>query len=235
MSKFNLCVITAIASLCWISAYSQTGPNIVAKKTKAVNLQVYFRQLCCDKTTELGADEVYIIVLGKSSTGQVYSGREPGPEAHWDMNDGNQGTDNPNGDSHCITNKQLFYGNIEDGETWWFNIQVGEEDGGTTRGIQEKAADILSMIDNPYAQGAAAILSVLNQFGFCFEDTDDWMGMIGVQVTNQGGQLQIHWNGKEGIVHSIPDPDDPGNPAKMEFRMNHDGSNYVGWFGVQPG
>ena len=106
--------------------------RIITNYDGSISFSLFMRELCCDKTTEQGADEVYIIISGKKSDGAVYDNREPGNSRHWDMNDGSQPTNNPNGDSHCITDRVLFTGDLKDGQTWWLNVIVGEEDGGTS-------------------------------------------------------------------------------------------------------
>ena len=63
--------------------------------------RILIEGLCCDKTTEQGADEVYLITTGRSSNGKEYSDRSPSPTTHWDMNDNSSlPVNNPNGDSH---------------------------------------------------------------------------------------------------------------------------------------
>lgn len=201
-------------------------------QTNSKSFRLFMRQLCCDKTTEQGADEVYILVMGQKNDGTKYFDRSPAANYHWDMNDGNQPTDNPSGDSHCITGKTLFSGDLADGQTWWLNVVIAEEDGGTSKAYQAAAAALLKAIPNPYTAAAGVVIGAMTALGFNITDSDDWMGMYGVKVTNNGGTINVEWTSKEGLVSATPDPDDRGNPAKKEFRMNHDGSNYVGWFGV---
>lgn len=196
-------------------------------------MQVYLRQFCCDHTTEHGADEVYFIVTGMSNKGQEMNVRKPGTSLHWDMNDGAQPIDNPWGDSHCITMRNVCTVDIDDGETWDINIALCEEDGGTTKLYQEIASELLVEIGDPFAVGAGTLLGALTELGVNVRDSDDWMGMIGVRVTNNGGRLSVAYHGKDGIVSGTRDPDDPGNMSKAEFRMNHDDSNYVIWLGVR--
>ncbi len=45
----------------------------------------YLNGLCCDKTTENGQDEVYILIGGKHSNGGTFNYRLPGDGRHWDM------------------------------------------------------------------------------------------------------------------------------------------------------
>lgn len=198
-----------------------------------------FRQFCCDKTTENGADELYFLIVGKSQDGETFFNfaRWPGIDSHIDMNDGGQPNDmdqKGGGDSHCITNRDIVRFKVSDGNSFNFTIIVCEEDRGNSGQYQKAAEEILSKSDDPYAQSGAAILAVLNKFGIKINDTDDYMGMFGVSVSSNNGNITTSYKAKEGIDHIIPDPDDPGNIHKKEIRMNHDGSNYVGWFHVEP-
>lgn len=199
----------------------------------AAGFELRMNKLCCDKTTEHGADEVYLLVFGRRSDGATFGARIPGNNQHWDMNDGNQPTDNPRGDSHCITNKLLMQGDLAEGQSWDVSVTVMEEDGGTGKPAQEVAAALLAESGDPYAASAGTILGILTRLGFFYTDTDDWMGSFGVRITNKQGQTEVSWNPKERMVHSIPDPEAPSNPRRREFRMNGDGSNYVGWFEVR--
>ena len=196
---------------------------------------LFMRQICCDKTTEAGADEVYFIIAGRSNTGRELFARLPGPSDHRDMNDGDQGTkpySGYSGDAHCVANGSLF-NDIRDGETWNFAVLVMEEDGGTSRDYQSLASQALKMIDHPIAQAAGHILGVLTKLGLFFNDTDDYIGSFGVQATNHGGAITTEWRNGDRVVLSQNDPDAPGDPNRHEFRMNGDGSNYVGWFSIR--
>lgn len=224
-----LVVILLVGSFFVITSYSETKK---IKKEKR-SFELFMRQLCCDQTTELGADEVYILITGRNNFGEIFNTRIPGDQAHWDMNDGDQPTDNSSGDSHCVTNKMFFQSVIEDGETWSFNIAFMEEDGGTSKDFQEKGAIILKQIDDPYAKGAGQIIETFNKLGIFIHDTDDWMGMAGVTVSKKAGEdVRVSWTAKEGVLNMQRDPDDKNNERKVELRMNHDGSNYVAWVGI---
>jgi hypothetical protein len=201
----------------------------------AQTMQVYLRQFCCDKTTEAGADEVYLIVTGRSSNGYELNVRKPGTNLHWDMNDGDQGNDRDKvaQDSHCITDRPVATLDIAEGETWNINIALCEEDGGTSQDYQQIASQLLIKIGDPFSVSAGVFLNALTQLGLFIRDTDDWMGMIGVKVTKRQGKLEVQYKGKDGIVSSGRDPDYPGAMERAELRMNHDGTNYVIWLGVR--
>jgi hypothetical protein len=202
--------------------------------SKTRKFDLYFRQFCCDKTTEKGADEVYIVTVGsKIGSGDVVVRAPLDAKSHWDMNDGHQSNDNPSGDSHCLTNRSLASGELKPGESYYYNVTVFEQDGGTSESYQKMAAGILAKSGNPFAVGAGTFIGALTSVGFFFKDSDDWMGMYGLKVTNTNGILSTEWQKKDGIVHINPDGDAPTDPNRKEIRMNHDGSKYVGWFGIR--
>lgn len=220
-----------------VTAYAGRDNNDFWKATAtgAIPAQLGLRHLCCDQTTEPGADEVYIIVAGKSNTGREFFGRLPNFSGHWDMNDGDQGTKPASGytgDAHCIAEGALF-SDIRDGETWNFAVLIMEEDGGTTRTYQQIGSEVLKQIDNPYTQAAGYVLGVLAKLGFFATDTDDYIGSFGVQVANSGGQLSVSWRNGDHVAFSQADPMASGQPTRHEFRFNGDGSNYVGWFYIR--
>lgn len=214
--------------------YLSTGKGLDRENPILTNLdggitfQLEVRQLCCNKTTESGADEVYIMVMmqGDDKSNKYF---DRVPPSHWDMNDGDQPTNNPNGDSHCITQRPLYYGDLKDGETKWFNIVVSEEDGGNTSGYQAAASSLLIKTGNPYAVGAGIVIGALTELGFSITDSDDWMGMFGVKVTNNHGQMSVVWVPKDGVAGSHSNIMQPN----ADFTLTHDGSNYTGSFVVR--
>src|SRR5205085_10420111 len=145
---------------------------------------------------------------------------------HWDMNDGNQPTDNPSGDSHMVTNKTLFQGELAPGQSWDVVFMIMEEDGGTTKTAQEAAAGILTQSKNPYAAAAGVLLAALTKIGFFVNDTDDYIGSFGVHITSDAA---IQWRAIDRVSGEIPNVNNLGD-REHEFRMNGDGSNYVGWY-----
>ena len=197
-----------------------------------VSFKLVMRDLICNKTTESGADEVYLLINGKDPNNTGYLERFPGSNFHWDMNDGDQGVDQSSGDSHEITNKVLVAGTLRQGESWSLNLTLMEEDGGESRGYQQQAAEMLRLCDDPYAQAGGKILDVLTRLGFFLVDSDDWMGMLGCKISNLDGTLLVEWLSKDGIADAIGDPQDPKNINKIQTVMTHDGSSYRGTFNV---
>jgi hypothetical protein len=190
---------------------------------------IHMRGLACDHTTESGADEIYVLIAGKRSDGTLHADRIPGAHDHWDMNDGDQPTNNSNGDSHIIANKALFSRELPDGQTWEVIFMIMEEDGGTTETAQTIAAKILKNVDNPYAVAGGFVLDGLTRLGVYATDTDDFIGAFAVRITNQAGKMSVEWKALDRVASELANIDglrDNGH----EFRMNGDDSNYVGWY-----
>lgn len=202
-------------------------PQIEPEITRRVG--IHMRGLACDKTTESGADEVFIMVIGRRSDGTVYAERIPGEGQHWDMNDGDQPTNNSSGDSHIIAGKDLFVAELPQGQTWEVLFTIREEDNGNTAKAQAAAAALLVNSRNPYAAGAGAILGALTVAGMRVDDTDDTIGSFGAQIYNDKGNLIMTWKNVDRVASEIVGTDGRGNNGH-EFRMNGDGSNYVGWY-----
>jgi hypothetical protein len=186
-------------------------------------VQVKIDTLECDDTTEAGADEVYILAFGKRSDGATYTVRHPGDGAHWDMNDGNQPTDNPNGDSHRITNKTIFVGDLTPGQSWDVLFMVMEEDGGTTKTVQEIGAGFLVESGNPYAIAGGVALGILTSLGLFIRDTDDYIGSFAVHIVNENGAIRVVWRTVDRVFAQYTFKNG------FEFDMNGDGSLYKAW------
>jgi hypothetical protein len=189
------------------------------------NVQIVLDTLECNATTEAGADEVYVLVFGTKSDGQKFGSRVPGEgrDGHWNMNDGNQPTDAPEGDSHRITNKVMFTGDLQPGESWDVVFMVMEEDGGSSKTAQAGAADMLSHTGNPFAVLGGLLLGALNALGFWIDDTDDYIGSFATHITNDGGSINVIWRTVDRVT------DQYKYKNGWEFDMNGDGSSYKLW------
>lgn len=175
--------------------------------------------LCCDNTTEYGEDEIYIIVVGKYSNGDTFGYRLPGETTHWDMNDG--------GDKHCISNVDLATFDLNEGESISIVISIMEEDGGNPQKYTNIVAGILGSTTNPYGIAAGTIISIIGNV--LPHDSDDWIGTFACQISRQGNDLAVDWrpvNRVSGVINEIH------GHNTCEFRMNGDGSNYVGWYHI---
>ncbi len=190
--------------------------------------KLLMNRLCCDKTTEDGADEVYIIVTGKNSNGETFSVRFPGESQHIDMNDGSQPNDNSDGDSHCITNRILCSVDILPGQSWDIVVLIMEEDGGTTKTAQEIGAAILDNTGNPASIVVGEILGVLTALGVYREDTDDYIGSFAMHASNDSdGQVRNSYRPIDRARVTLMAPE---ASRQVQFRFDGDGSDYVGDF-----
>jgi hypothetical protein len=192
--------------------------------TQSIRLRMM--SLKCDKTTEAGADEVYLLVYGRRSDGKTFQAKEPG--GHWDMNDGDQPWDNPNGDSRGITSKQLFVGDLPSGQSWSLGVMILEEDGGTTKDMQQIGAYLLKESGDPYGVTVGTLLSLLTKLGVWATDTDDYIGSFAVQVSNNNGNITSRWKSIDRVTSSEGD----SNSLEYKFRMGGDGSNYIGHYRI---
>lgn len=220
---FRFLTIVAFLNLTHLNLFSQS--NALEKEFRIMLDRIY----CYDQTENLlgrSADEVYILIFAQKSSGEAKLVRTPGLGNEWNMTkDPKDGDDNPNGNSHAITNKEIFYETLKENEYWDLAITVCEYDSWNSSDLQSRASEVLIASGNPYAAGAGAILGALNLLGVKFEDSDDWMGMIGARISFRNGKLRTSWTSKGGIVNSVP-AYDKMNPSKYIFRMNHDGSDY---------
>lgn len=216
-----------------VISYSPVTPSNLVTPSQNITAQLRLRELKCFKTTEAGADEVYLLVYATGS-GAPMVRRLPGPAAHqpsghWDMNDGNQPCDNPSGDSRCITNKVLFQKTLAPGESWDVAVLFCEEDGGNSRDLQRLAGALASRVPNPVVAGVGAVVAALAQLGFNITDTDDYLGSYAVHIENRNGTLTTDWHQGDRLFHFRIDP---SRREAMELKMNGDGSRYESWFDV---
>lgn len=208
---------------------------------KAVELKL--RDIACGKTTEAGADEVFLLIFGTASDGRAYGERYPGnypdtPAGHWDMNDDTRlGRNKPTGDSHVIGDKTLFRGTLAPGESWNLAVAIMEEDGGNTLMSQALASEVLARTGNPFAIAAGALLGLLSSIGAYITDTDDYIGSFSVQVANNNGNISQTWRPIDRVLEHQnsesrccrQDPACCGDRIH-EFMFVGDGSKYHGWF-----
>jgi hypothetical protein len=193
------------------------------------------RGLACDDTTEEGADEVFIMVIGRRTDGATFHSRWPAEGQHWDMNDGDQPTDNPSGDSHMITKKPLFAGELSAGQSWDVVVAIMEEDGGNSKQAQEAASDLLIASANPFAVTGGILLKAITNAGLKFiNDTDDFIGSFAVHIANDNGTIKVTWNSVDRVKSEITGIDNMADRGH-EYRMLGDDSDYVGWYHINVG
>jgi hypothetical protein len=189
----------------------------------ATTIEFLSDALECNKTTEKGADEVYVVIVAQRSDGANLGGRLPGPGMHWDMNDNPKlGVNRPSGDSYRRMGS-WFTATVKPGESLDVVFLVMEEDGGNTQFAQKNVGAVLLQTGNPIAAGAGAILQGLASLGFYAEDTDDFIGSFGAHVTNVDGKISVEWRPMDRVYATHP------YKNGFEFDMNGDGSHYKNW------
>lgn len=210
-----------------------------AAATSANAFELGFSKLCCHKTTEPGADEVYLLVLGRRGDGQLYDRRLPAdrpnePPGHWSMHAGVQHEKSAQGHyegkAKCVTDGKLFEGDIAEGETWTFLVFAMEEDGGTTKHLHDVAPAALGEVGDLWAASAGGVLDTLAKLGCAVRDSDDYLGSFAVRVTKTGGQLKVEWAERD---HAATGSRADAEPMKRELRFDGDDSNYTGYFYVR--
>jgi hypothetical protein len=213
-----------------------SAPSPPRSASRQVELQLW--GLGCYKTTESGADEVYIVTVGRRSDGATFNRRSPGEtpkiaSGHWDMND--QGgrerippemVDPTTGDARVITKKSLFIGELEPGQSWDLVVLVLEEDGESSLRAQQVAGEMLVSTGNPYAVAAGAVLTVLAKLQIGITDTDDYLGSFAVRIANDEGEIKYDWRRVDRIDREYPTLLNFGEGSPREYRLRGDGTEY---------
>ena len=195
----------------------------------------YLDYLRCDKTTENGEDEIYLLLAGVSSLGHTWAARFPDGKGHWDLNDGNSENRTFNGDVI------MWERDLEPGEVVTLAISVMEEDGGTSATYTDMLAALLVESGEPDAMFAGTILGVLGKY-LNFKDSDDFIGSFVVRIQDntvvRGGGGWTHtvsWRSVDRVSSHRPIPPPPPPlpyTSAHEFDFNGDGSLYTGVFVV---
>jgi hypothetical protein len=190
-------------------------------------VRLLIESMTCNKTTEAGADEVFVMVAARHTDGATSLSRWPGNGSHVDMNDGDQPTDNADGDSHTITNRALFIGELEEGQAYDLAVTLMEEDGGNTAKAQGALATALTNSGNPIAVAGGAVLGVATAMGLKIEDKDDILGAFSVRIVNADGAFSATFAALDRVEAEESHPD-----LRHGFRFIGDGSRYSATFGV---
>ncbi len=190
-------------------------------------VQLSIESMTCNKTTEKGADEIFVLIAAHRSDGVTTLTRWPGEGSHVDMNDGDQPTDNPDGDSHTITNRVLFVGELSPGQSYDLAVTIMEEDGGNTAKAQAALAAGLAKAGNPIAVAGGAVLGLITAAGIHVEDSDDVPGAFSVHLVNKAGAIQATFEPVDRVEAEEAHPD-----LRHGFRFIGDGSRYSATFAV---
>jgi len=183
--------------------------------------QLTMRQLLCNQTTELGEDEVYMIVNGQTSAGERWNLRLP--NEHWDLNN----TQEPRQVNDWILAQSARKLNI--GESAVLNVVIMEEDDGRIGNeILNQGAKILSSCaaSSPFCALGAGALAVGQALGIG-RNTDDYIGSFTVILTRTQYGMQTQFSNYDrcravnvGINY----------PQGQLIQFIGDGSNYTGLF-----
>jgi hypothetical protein len=195
---------------------------------RAAEVELFLRNVWSDNTTELGADEVYILLLATSSDGRQVARRLPSSAAHtsaghWDMNDNKSlGCNRGSGDSHCIEDKFLGAFDTNGNTSWDVTVAFMEED----RGLEKAPEQILrEAVEQGRGSRIGTLLAIL--VGFANNDSDDFIGSVVAHI--QRGR--VSWRAGERIRQSVPYPADASR--LFGFQMIGDGANYTGHIGLR--
>lgn len=163
--------------------------------------------LKCDKTTEHGEDEVFVLYSAVGPGSSEKAGRRPANEphneaGHWNMND--------HGSKQEISDKTIWKGDIAEGQSVDIEVNVMEEDGGTTK----------SVIDD------LGLDQVFDQFGIPIpniKDTDDYIGSVQIHIWNSDGTMYFEVESDDTNTTKDDGLSKYGNPR---YKMKGTGSEY---------
>lgn len=174
----------------------------------------------CDKTTEMGEDEVYYVVTTKKSDGTVNSFRLPGNGSHWDMND--------NGKKPDVSVDLLKFDDLKKGESMVVIVAVMEEDGGSVKQWLEFGKKLGEELPTgKLTTKVTGILDIMLKIFPDIQDTDDYIGSFRVDLAyrESDGYTTAEW----GAVERSSGLGQCSGPRSNCFRFDGDGTNYLGW------
>ncbi len=217
----NLVVYSASSTVLWSSNSTATQPQQRA--------QVVLERLTCAKTTEMGHDEIYYLLIGKDDSGTKYSHRGPDSsqsadadgETAWDMND--------SGDLSA-RNLQAVICNeaVPPGQTKDFTISFFESDG-QDYGSTVKAAGAVASSIGSSVPLLSMVGQVLDKLGSAIpKNQDDALGTFGITFGNDGGRIvvrEIQPGDYASVVHPLNTSD-----GTFTIRFQHDDGDYTASF-----
>jgi hypothetical protein len=218
MARTKRIVSSLLVAAVAIAVPVSTPVRVEAQQPKVVSFRMAYLESF--KTTELGEDEVYLLITGKWRNGQSFSYRFPSASEHWDLNDGE-------GDPPVL-NQPLIDFTMRDGDAVDVMVMVMEEDGGTVGQWTDLAGSVIGLLD----RGAGSIFGAIARFIPDIRDTDDFIGAFSVHIENRGGEIYTKFVPRDRVYSSS----DPNNYwITFNVNMNGDGSDYRSTFSVTDG
>jgi hypothetical protein len=195
-------------------------------------VKLFIRKLHCEKTTEAGEDEVYLIVAGRDAKGNAFQERLPSDNGHWNLNDGNH-------DNRSVDNITLWSGSLEDGEAVNLGVIGMEEDGGVPDGWMKLSGFMLSQIPEPHVAAAGYFVGLAGTIvGWLnVRDSDDYLGHFSVSVNNKAGTIHAAYTLGDRMQDTghryVVFPEYESVPTR-EFWFTGDGSTYFVYIRTDP-
>jgi hypothetical protein len=214
--RVSAIISIAVATLIGGGCARATKASGVVGETASVELRL--DHIRCEKTTEKGEDEVFVLTRTWHTKPDQRGGGKAGP---WNLNDG--------GDKRYKEFVSLGRIDVRDGETAVFDVDILEEDGGNVAKNVDPLVKAAAASKNPYAVGAAAAATICFAIvpGCKVEDTDDFIGAFRVQVTNAGGKIAVTWTSRERVARIEPGLNWKPGRVSHRYYMNGDGSQYT--------
>jgi hypothetical protein len=218
----NLVIYSASSTVLWSS-------NSTATQTQQHQAQFVLEHLACAKTTEMGHDEVYYLLIGKDDSGTKYSHR--GPDASqsadadgqtaWDMND--SGDLSSRNFQAVICNESVQPGQTKDFTISFFESD-GQDYGSTVRAAGAVASSIGSSVPLVSMLG-----QVLDKLGSAIpKNQDDTLGSFGITFGNDGGRVVVR-DIQAGDYTRVVHPLDASN-GTFSMHFQHDDGDYTASF-----
>jgi hypothetical protein len=218
----NLVVYSASSTVLWSS-------NSTATPAQQHQAQVVLEHLSCARTTEMGHDEVYYLLIGKDDAGTTYSHR--GPDASqsadadgqtaWDMND--SGDLSSRSFQAMICNETVQPGHTKD-----FTISFFESDG-QDYGSTVKAAGAVASSIGSAVPLVSMVGQVLDKLGSAIpKNQDDALGTFGITFGNDEGRIvirEIQAGDYATVVHPLD-----ASTGTFTMRFQHDDGDYTASF-----
>lgn len=226
-------LLTALPAFCFSQGSGINNPG------KRIRATVRLNTMFCGRTTDgVGplnkSDEVYMLVAGEFSTGELYKKVLPAedyPYSQWDFTD--QGHDDQNLDPRYtrpngspINRPKPFNSELASGESVSLSIIFMEKDGGEDAQRAEKLAATIQAAsqDNPEVLPYTVATQIAAK-GVQVFDEDDLLGVLYITLRNVDGHLTFTW----GLGENASDMGDgeAGLPWGKKFQFSPAGGGFL--------